>query len=72
MKTYLTCVDLWSNNLRDTDAALFDIYQACVHASPKECSMYEENAELIADRVEKLLAKIKAEPIPFLTIGVGS
>lgn len=34
--------------------------------------MYEEIAELIADRLEKLLAKIKAEPIPFLTIGVGS
>lgn len=70
-KTHLVCVGLWSNNLRDTDAALFDIYQSCVHAGPKECPMYEANAERIAERIDKLLTKIKAEPIPFLTIGGG-
>lgn len=71
MNTYLVCVGLWSNNLRDTDAALFDIYQSCVHAGPKECPMYEENVVLIAERINKLLTMIKAEPIPFLTIGGG-
>lgn len=67
----IVCVGLWSNNLRDTDAALFDIYQSCVHVGPKECPMHEETAGLIAERVDRILTKIREEPIPFLTIGRG-
>lgn len=39
-----------------------------MNAGPEKCPMYDETPELIAERVDKLLAKVKAEPIPFLTI----
>lgn len=31
--------------------------------------MYEENAELVAQRVDNLLAKIKAKPLSYMSIG---
>ena len=40
-----------------------------MHAGPEKCPLYEHKAELIAKRVDKLLAKIKVEPIPFFTPG---
>lgn len=60
---------LWSNNLRDADAALFDIYESCVRAGPQKCLIYEEKADLVAKRVDKLLAKIKAKPLSYMSIG---
>lgn len=60
---------LWSNNLRDADAVLFDVFQSCVLAGPEKCPMYEHNAWLISERLNKLLAKIKAEPLPYLWSG---
>ena len=62
-------IGLWSNNLRDADAALFDIYQSCVRAGPEECPLHEETAELIAKRVDRLLDRIKVEPIPYYNPG---
>ncbi|KAI5119054.1 hypothetical protein M0805_005920 [Coniferiporia weirii] len=55
---------LWSNNLRDTDAALLDIYQACVEVGPHKCSLYEPSVALIQARVHALLENIRVAPIP--------
>lgn len=64
---------LWSNNLRDTDAALFDIYESCARAGPNDpCPLKEDSAELVAARVDKLLSKIKEEPIPVYITQLGA
>lgn len=55
---------LWSKNLLDTDAALLDVCEACVKAGPIACRMYEETAELVLQRINKLLEKLKVAPIP--------
>ncbi|KAI5119053.1 hypothetical protein M0805_005919 [Coniferiporia weirii] len=55
---------LWSNNLRDTDAALLDIYQSCVEAGPQKCALYETSAALIQARVDALLTSLRTAPIP--------
>lgn len=58
-------IGLWANFLQDTDAALYDIYEACARAGPNDpCPLKEDNAELIATRVSNLLAKTKEEPVP--------
>lgn len=55
---------LWSNNLLDADAALLDICDACVKAGPIACQMYEISAELVLQRINRLLDKLKVAPIP--------
>jgi len=55
---------LWSNNLLDTDAALLDICDACAKAGPEKCGLYENSAELVLQRVDNLLDKLKTAPIP--------
>ncbi|KAL5524558.1 hypothetical protein ACEPAF_9698 [Sanghuangporus sanghuang] len=56
---------LWANNLRDTDDALMDIYQSCVNAGPSRCPIYEKSASLVQARVDRLLHRLKSEPIAF-------
>ncbi|KLO10632.1 hypothetical protein SCHPADRAFT_916291 [Schizopora paradoxa] len=55
---------LWSNNLIDTDAALLDICKACVKAGPEKCGLHEDSAELVLERINKLLDGLKSQPIP--------
>lgn len=65
-------IGLWANFLQDTDAALYDIYEACARAGPNDpCPLKEDNAELIAARVNNLLAKIKEEPVPVYLSQLG-
>ena len=42
-----------------------DIYQACVTAGPSKCSLYEDNASLVKARVDRLLERLKTEPVTF-------
>jgi len=62
---------LWSNNLRDTDAVLHNIYDACVAAGPTKCPIYENSTSLIETRVNTLLTKLKTKPIPFFEKSSG-
>ncbi|KLO05806.1 alpha/beta-hydrolase [Schizopora paradoxa] len=55
---------LWSNNLIDTEAALLDICSACVSAGPSRCFLYESSPELVLQRIENILEKLKLSPIP--------
>lgn len=55
---------LWSNNLIDTDAALLDICRACANAGPEKCALHESSAELVLQRINNLLNKLKFAPIP--------
>ncbi|EJC98014.1 alpha/beta-hydrolase [Fomitiporia mediterranea MF3/22] len=56
---------LWANNLRDTDAALMDFYQACVTAGPSKCPIYENTTSLIQERIDRLLDKLQRVPLAF-------
>ena len=40
-----------------------DIYQACVTAGPSKCPLYEDNASLVKARVDRLLERLKTEPV---------
>lgn len=42
-----------------------DIYQSCVNAGPSRCPIYEHDATLVRARVNRLLDRLKSEPIPF-------
>ncbi|KLO05805.1 hypothetical protein SCHPADRAFT_933433 [Schizopora paradoxa] len=53
----------WSQNLLDADAALLDVCEACVKAGPRVCRIYEETAELVLQRINRLLEKLKVAPI---------
>lgn len=63
---------LWSNNLRDTDAGLFQIYQACVDAGPSVCPIYETSVDEVNARVNSLLEKLKVHPISFYNSSTGA
>lgn len=58
-------IGLWSNNLRDTDAALEDFYQSCALAGPKKCAIHENTAAGVKKRVDRLLDKLRTEPVSF-------
>ena len=42
-----------------------DIYQACAKAGPSRCPIYERTASLVKARVDKLLDRLKSEPVAF-------
>ena len=54
---------LWSNNLMDTDKGLMLFYESCVQAGPSACPIYEPTAEAVASRVDRLMEKIKKQPM---------
>ena len=58
--------------MRDTDAGLFQLYQACVDAGPSVCPIYEPTAEGINTRVNALLEKLKAQPVHFYNTTSGA
>lgn len=62
---------LWSNNLRDADAALVNIYQACLEAGPLVCRIHEDSVPKIDARVNTLLEKLRTEPIAFFSEQTG-
>ncbi|KAI5122028.1 hypothetical protein M0805_008019 [Coniferiporia weirii] len=55
--------DLWSNNLRDTDAALLDIFQSCVEAGPAKCALFENSTALVQARVDRILNGLRTQPV---------
>lgn len=63
---------LWSNNLQDTDAGLFKLYQACVDAGSHVCPVYESTSGEIHARVHRLLASLKVKPISFYDAETGT
>ncbi|THH28198.1 hypothetical protein EUX98_g5998 [Antrodiella citrinella] len=62
---------LWSRNLMDTDAELFQLYQACVDAGPLVCAIHESSTEKIHSRVQGLLTKIRSYPASFYNATTG-
>ncbi|TCD60883.1 hypothetical protein EIP91_009374 [Steccherinum ochraceum] len=62
---------LWSTNLVDADATLFQIYQACVDAGPVLCRIYEKTTEGIHARVQNLLTRLRTEPVSFYNATSG-
>lgn len=56
-------VGLWSNNLLDTDAALDDFFESCAQAGPEECFIHESTSAAVKQRVDKLLNKLRTEPV---------
>ncbi|TDL14553.1 alpha/beta-hydrolase, partial [Rickenella mellea] len=56
---------LWSNNLRDIDGTLLNLYDECVAAGPDACPLYEKSPLLIKARVDKLLNGLKIAPVSF-------
>ncbi|KLO10922.1 alpha/beta-hydrolase [Schizopora paradoxa] len=55
----------WTESLHDADSALMDLFHTCVRIGPLLCPLYEVNASLIKERVDKLLLRVKEHPIPF-------
>jgi hypothetical protein len=63
---------LWDNNLIDTDKALSLYYQDCVNAGPEVCPIWEPTVEQINQRVNRVLERLKAAPIPFVNATDGA
>ncbi|TDL16249.1 hypothetical protein BD410DRAFT_731629, partial [Rickenella mellea] len=63
---------LWSNNLRDTDGALFNLYDKCVEAGPDACPLHEQTAYRVKRRVDKILDGLKTTPISFYNATLGT
>lgn len=70
--SFISLQGLWSNNLRDTDAGLFQIYQACVDAGPSVCPIYESSVSEINARVNNLLEKLRIQPLYFYNTSTGA
>ncbi|KAH8079799.1 TAP-like protein-domain-containing protein [Cristinia sonorae] len=62
---------LWSNNLRDTDAELFRVYQACADVGALACPIHEFDADKIHARVQGLLKKLRMTPVTFYNDTTG-
>ncbi|TGJ78896.1 hypothetical protein E0Z10_g9869 [Xylaria hypoxylon] len=58
------------NFLRDTDKVMNAFYDFCFKAGPGGCDLYADTPELIRQRIENLLEKIRKHPI--LVIADGS
>lgn len=63
---------LWSNNLRDTDKGLLQLYQACADVGPLACPIYESTAEKVKARVDALLEKLRTHPVAFYNETTGA
>lgn len=63
---------LWSNNLRDTDAELHNLFVDCVDAGPTLCPIYEETPEAIRNRVDRLLNNLQNSPQSYYNTTDGS
>jgi len=61
----------WSNNVLDTDAALYDVYQQCAAAGPVLCPLYESTADGVKSRVDKILQSLKISPVPVFNRSVA-
>ncbi len=57
--------------MRDTDAGLLRLYQSCVDAGPAICPIHEENANLIDERVKRLIDKLSIVPLPYYNATSG-
>ncbi|GJE96002.1 alpha/beta hydrolase [Phanerochaete sordida] len=51
-------------SLTDADAALGDIYAACATAGPHACPIFEATPALVRARVDRLVARVRAAPVP--------
>ncbi|GJE96008.1 hypothetical protein PsYK624_122010 [Phanerochaete sordida] len=51
-------------SLTNTDAALEDIYAACVAAGPTACPIYEATPALVRARVNRLIERVAVAPVP--------
>ncbi|GJE95986.1 alpha/beta hydrolase [Phanerochaete sordida] len=51
-------------SLATSDAALASLWESCVAAGPTNCALYENSTELIAARVNKLIADVHVAPVP--------
>jgi pimeloyl-ACP methyl ester carboxylesterase len=56
----------WERNLQDTDRVVGKFFEGCVDAGPERCGLFEPTPFEVEARMERLLAKVKAEPVPVL------
>jgi pimeloyl-ACP methyl ester carboxylesterase len=56
----------WEHNLQDMDRVVGKFFEGCVDAGPERCGLFEPTPSEVEARVERLLAKVKAEPVPVL------
>ncbi|EJD00017.1 alpha/beta-hydrolase [Fomitiporia mediterranea MF3/22] len=52
-----------TSQLLDADKCFTSILDACVQAGPKLCPLYEKNTDLIRARVNRILDKLRIEPV---------
>ena len=62
---------LWDNNLLDTDAELKGFYEECVKAGPYACPIYGSSAEMIHERVTRLMERLRTQPTAFYNQSSG-
>ena len=57
----------WDRNLQDTDHVVGKLPEGCANAGPERCGLFEPTPFEVEARVERLLAKVKTEPVPVLS-----
>ncbi|GJE96013.1 alpha/beta hydrolase [Phanerochaete sordida] len=62
--------DFTKGSLTDTDAALEDIYTACVAAGPSACPIFETTPALVRARVNRLIESVHVAPVPIFNDSV--
>jgi hypothetical protein len=62
-QTLTSPVDRWSDEMRDSDAALNLFYQSCVEAGPEACALHDADAAKIHFRMEKVFKELQERPI---------
>jgi hypothetical protein len=60
---YPSAVAQWSNFLSTTEAGWKTFRDSCVAAGPDGCALYDSSAEKIANRLEKIYASLKTNPL---------
>jgi len=52
----------WDDNLLDTDAEMWAVYEACANA-PQICALHESTADLVKSRLERIFDRLKQSPL---------
>ena len=60
-------IDLWSNNLLDTDKTMESFFTDCADAGPDRCAFWAPSPDDIRQNLTKLYDSISVQPVPVKT-----
>lgn len=60
-------IDLWSNNLLDTEKTMDSFYTGCADAGPDHCAFWAPSPDDIRQNLTNIYDSIKVQPVPVKT-----